>query len=359
MDLYNALHFKNRISKRFKISRLKNPPRLLSVPPFHHELTIKANISGITVLKESRYRKRYVGSKQSAVDINGKIYLKASDLKKVNEIQDKKRIRAKNSADRKKTDFEDSTSQDKKVDRLYKIHKTEIRNRILGMINTMSGRKELYFWTISFPEKTPDDVAYRLFNIWLTTLRQKKWLRNYLWIAERQENGTIHYHLAIPHRLSVVAANNAMRTILRTAAKRNELINFNVYQCRRYNGVDIAKNRKTRRVTNFANKKGSRSLASYLSKYVTKNDATFTHLAWHNSRGYSALFTGITFTTTEFINYGFRSLVKPTAIINNEYFLFFAWLEDPPRAITRHLFDLNSFIQDPNGDAERTQAERN
>ena len=61
----------------------KIPFRLLTVPPFHHELTIKANQSGITVLKESRYKKRYTGSKHSAIDINGKMYLKANDLKKV------------------------------------------------------------------------------------------------------------------------------------------------------------------------------------------------------------------------------------------------------------------------------------
>jgi hypothetical protein len=179
-------------------------------------------------------------------------------------------------------------------------------------------------------------------------LRQKKWLREYLWVAERQQNGTIHFHAAIPHRLSIVAANNAMRVTLATAAKRKE-INFSVYQCKRYNGIDIAKNRTTRRVTNFAIKKGSRSLSNYLTKYVTKNDSTFNHLAWHNSRGFSSLFTGITFTTAEFIGYGFRQLVKPGVIINNEYFMFFGWKDEPPRAVMKHLFEINSWIQQQTG----------
>jgi len=331
----------------------KIPFRLLSVPAFHHELTIKANQSGITVLKESRYRKRYTGSRHSAIDINGKMYLKANDLKKylIANPGDKRNGRPKKRPDPLNLlngEGEDSNNQITPREKSFKVHKTEVRNRIFGMINTMRGKKELYFWTVTFPQSTPDPVAYRLFNVWLTTLRQKKWLREYLWIAERQQNGTIHFHIAIPHKLSVVAANNAMRTTLATAAKRKE-INFSVYQCKRYNGIDIAKNRNTRRVTNFAVKKGSRSLANYLTKYCTKNDATFNHLAWHNSRGFSSLFTGITFTTNEFLGYGFRELVKPGVIINNEYFMFFAWKGDPPSAVMKHLFEINSWIQQQSG----------
>jgi len=321
----------------------KIPFRLLTVPPFHHELTIKANQSGITVLKESRYRKRYTGSKHSAIDINAKMYLKASDLKKISaNPADKRNGRRPKRPDPLTVNGGGEDTQPR--EKTFKVHKTEVRNRIFGMINTMKGKKELYFWTVTFPQSTPDPVVYRLFNTWLTTLRQKKWLRDYLWIAERQQNGTVHFHIAIPHQMSVVAANNAMRTVLRTAAIKKE-IPFHVSQCKRYNGIDLAKNRNTRRVTNFAIKKGSRSLANYLTKYCTKNNTTFNHLAWHNSRGFSSLFTGITFTTNEFVGYGFRQLVKPGVIIDNEYFMFFAWKEDPPVAVMKHLYEINSWIQ--------------
>lgn len=325
----------------------KIPFPLLPVPAFHHELTIKASAAGITVLKGSRYRKRYTGSKHSTIDINGKMYLKASDLKKEQLLQDGGKNGGGAPRRRAATQSDVAVNADAIKERSYKVHKTEVRNRIFGMINTMRGKKELYFWTVTFPEKTTDATAYRLYNIWLTTLRQKKWLREYIWVAERQQNGTIHFHIAIPHRLSVTAANGVMRVTLATAAKRKE-IPFNVYQCKRYNGVDIAKNRKTRRVTNFAIKKGSRSLAYYLTKYVTKNDESFNHLAWHNSRGFSSLFTGITFTTNEFLGYGFRQLVKPGVIIDNEYFMFFAWVADPPYAVTKHLYQINSWIQEQN-----------
>lgn len=332
---------------------MKIPFRLLPVPAFHHELTIKASAAGITVLKEGRFKKRYTGSRHSAIDINGKLYLKAADLKKINQAQEKK----PGSRPRHATQSDVAITADaiQRPAKNYRIHKTEVRNRILGMINTMRGKKQLYFWTVTFPAGTADTIAYKLFNTWLTTCRQKKWLKEYLWIAERQTGerledkskatNTIHFHLAIPHKMSVVLANNAMRTTLKNAAIKKE-IPFNIHQCKRYNGIDIAKDRKTRRVTNFAIKKGSRALSNYLSKYCTKNNSSFNHLAWHNSRGFSALFTGITFTTNEFLGYGFRGLVKPGVIIDNEYFLFFAWREDPPFAITRHLCEVNSWIQE-------------
>ncbi len=332
------------------------PFRLLPVPSFQHELTIKASAAGITVLKEGRFKKRYTGSRHSAIDINGKLYLKAADLKKINQAQEKRpviRIKAAT-----QSDVALVADQIQRPQKNYKVHKTEVRNRIFGMINTMRGKKELYFWTITFPAGTADGIAYKLFNTWLTTCRQKKWLREYLWIAERQTGerledkskatNTVHFHLAIPHRMSVQLANNAMRTTLKNAALKKE-IPFNIHQCKRYNGIDIAKNRTTRRVTNFAIKKGAKSLSYYLAKYITKNNTAFDHLAWHNSRGFSALFTGITFTTNEFLGYGFRGLVKPGVIINNEYFMFFAWKEGPPYAVTKHLCEINSWIQEQDG----------
>jgi len=45
-------------------------------------------------------------------------------------------------------------------------------------------------------------------------------------------------------------ANRMMGGTMKTFARRGELP-ASVHQCSRYNGVDISKNRKTKRVTNF------------------------------------------------------------------------------------------------------------
>lgn len=332
-----------------------------------YELYIKATSSGITLLKENSFRRRYTGNKYSAVDINGNLWLKASELQKevnrqggksgkkkgphrnagpvinnmINEIPMQISANLSTQDGGLLTDINDLSPIPV---RTYKVNKREVRQRILAMLNTQRGKKEMYFWTVSFFEKTPDDLAYRIFNIWLTSLRQRGMLHDYIWVAERQENGTIHFHITIPHKMPVQRANAMMRGTLKTFAKRGELAE-SIYRCNRYNGVDIAKNRKTKRVVNFAIKKGSRALAAYLTKYVTKNDTEFTHLAWHNSRGYSSLFTGVTFTIPEFIRNGWPAMINRAKRFDTEFFTFIPWLSDPPGPLMVHLYDLNSYLQ--------------
>jgi hypothetical protein len=149
--------------------------------------------------------------------------------------------------------------------------------------------------------------------------------------------------------MPVKKANAYMRSTLVTYIKK-KLIDYNVYAAKRYNGVDIAKNRKNRIVTNFAvGKRGARALTTYITKYITKNEGTFTHLAWHNSRGFSKLFTGVTFTIQEFKELsGLYPHVRRHSAINREFFQFHPWLNGPPAALEHELFKLNSFIQNLN-----------
>lgn len=338
------------------------------------DLKIKASHSGVIFLPQTRFRTRYTGSKFSKVDINGKLYVEGKQLDKLlKESVDKGK---KNSGrhDSKPEKFSVACCKDiqdfstgkidlstitdtlstlsaelpTKKEVSYSINKKQVRQRILGYLNTQKGKKELYFWTITFPEKTPDNLCYQLFNIWLTSLRKYKMLRDYIWIAERQpkKTNTIHFHLGIPHRMCVQRANSMMAGTLKTFAKRGDLPGFTVWQCARYNGVDIAKNRDTRRVINFANKKGSRALAIYLTKYITKNDGTFNHLAWHNSRGYSSVFTGVTFTVPEFVKMGYNYYLDRTNTRKMEFAVFIPWIDGLPPPIADHLFQLNSYIQE-------------
>lgn len=350
-------------------------------------LTIKATTAGITILKEGAFRRRYTGNKRCAVDINGRLWLNSSDLRAViSESSDKPRQKGKkkgpvetapagkmiNTAQISETLASQTnitlpeTSPKQPQARVYSINKREVRQRLLAFMNTQRGKKELYFWTVTFPKTTPDDLAYKMLNIWLTTLRQYGMLRNYIWVAERQDGkrnnyqsatNTIHFHIAIPHRMSVGRANGMMRATIRNFSKRGKIPGYTENHCRNYNGVDIKKNRTTKRVTNFAIKKGSKALANYLTKYVTKNDATFEHLAWHNSRGYSALFTGITFTLPEFQQNGFSRLLAcdvfsgsaaigdEWAVFDHDFFIFIPWRDGPPEAVAGHLYEVNSHIQ--------------
>lgn len=344
-------------------------PTLAKVPGVGQDiLQIKATATGITFLHERIYKKRYAGSKKSAVDINGNLWLSARDLERdmckgadPKKGRDKKKQLALPTARQKVLERnQDQMSEDgpelpkKERKKSYTVNKKEVRQRLFGFRNTQKGSKELYFWTVTFPRGTSDEICHQALNTWLTSLRKYKLLKEYLWIAERQDGqriddnraatGTLHFHIAIPHKMPVKRANSMMAGTLKTFARRGD-IPFSPAQCSRYNGVDIAKNRKTGRVINFAVKKGSRALTAYLTKYVTKNDTEFTHLAWHNSRGYSALFTAVTFTSNEFTKFGFRPFLNRCRIFKMEFATFIPWLYGPPPLLEEHLYQLNTYLQ--------------
>lgn len=323
--------------------------QLLAVPSYLHPLTVKADLNGITVLKDGQYKKRYCGSKQWAVDINGTLRRQA-ELKKLVEASGSARFREKMKRPARNGRPGKNLLEKPGKDKTYTINKPEIRARLFSMIAAQpAGGKELYFWTVTFPLQTEDGVIYRLFNTWLTKLRQLKILQNYLWVAERQENGTLHFHLAIPHKMSVKRANREMMVTICNEIRAGG-ISYNLQAAKRYNGVDIAKNRQTRKVTNFAlGKRGRRSLVGYLTKYVTKNNGQFSHLAWHNSRGFSMLFTAVTFTYEESRHvWGWRFYCHSRPAIQNEYFLFYPWINGPPAPVEGELMKLNSYIQNLN-----------
>lgn len=347
---------------------------MLSLPsvPSSVDLSLKASASGVIYLKQGRYRSRYTGNKNSAVDINGKLWLKAADLKAAIKSGNTDKKRPKNKKARVETQAVESftylnsgqisenfsTHTPELLTEIpnlptlppktYTVNKKEVRQRILGYMNTQKGKKELFFWTVTFPPAVDDNTAYQAYNTWLTRLRQLKMLKEYIWIAERQEKGTIHFHIAVPHYMNVHRANAQMRGTLKNLARKG-VLNMPADAFRKYNGVDIAKNRKNgqpHKVLNFAgNKKGARALTGYLTKYLTKNDTAFTHLAWHNSRGYSSIFTGVTFTLNEFRANGMYGRIDVSKRFENEYFVFVPWWGEPPKKLMEHLYEINSGLQ--------------
>lgn len=402
------------------------------------DLVLKLTTTGVTFLHDRRFKSRYIGSTTSAVGIMGEIWPVRSDYTKMQAAKipsrlisyslnglhylDKQKYKEVTAPKRKKKAAmpgclnnvlsdcaagsltQGQISEENSIPgnfppgvekkaaftvkkKSYRIHKQRVRQRILAYINTQKGKKELYFWTVSFPEGTADNACYQAFNTWLTTLRRpgknkktgeklRPMLREYLWVAERQlgekaapgkkPTYTVHFHIAVPHYMDVSKANAAMRTILKNLAKKGVVPGavcgkngdqYYLPSIAKYNGVDICKHKKTRRVINFAIKKGARALGHYLTKYVTKNNAgepdengnvtipAFEHLAWHNSRGFSCLFTAVAFSIKEFDKFGFRFFLNRVRVFRMEFATFVPWLFGPPPLLSDHLYQLNSYLQ--------------
>src|SRR5712664_4152287 len=124
-------------------------PQLGKVPSISYDLTIKCTQTGIILLTQQRFKIRYTGNKKSAVDINGNLYPSASELDKKKKIErlekqgNKKTAQRRNAGRSNNFDIyagqisEENTEPTKKTkENSYGVNKKEVRQRLLGFINT-------------------------------------------------------------------------------------------------------------------------------------------------------------------------------------------------------------------------------
>jgi hypothetical protein len=307
-------------------------------------LSNSASLSGVVLLKEGRYKTRHLGSKSTEQRPTSGITMKTKKPC-THAKQRKKPARnvGQNSASPGAVVWDNDTDHLPKIVRTYTLKRAVIRDRIKAYINQQRGEKHLYFVTVTFPPCVTDDLAYKFFNQWLTVVRTTNRVKSYLWVAERQAIGTLHFHIAIPHRVYVPHVNKAMQIILSNAVRKQQL-NWNLNAAKKYNGIDLAKNRKTKRITNFAIKKSGKSLESYLTKYITKNNTKFTHYCWHCSRDFSSLVLKISFTDTELLRTGWEQYLDETYIFESDYCIFIPWVKYPPPQLRAYLSDINNHI---------------
>lgn len=323
MDSYSREPFKNGDAIPMSINLLRSPYA-------SDEMIVKCSYNGVTVLKSAnsedikagtwipgRFRSRFSGSRSHEITLQGKLRVKPKEQKLPLSLSKKPKPGPEQPEEEKST-----------VDRLYKINKKVIRNRVYAYL---LGQKKpiLHGVVVSFPPCVTDDLAYRALNTWLTTCRQSLHLRDYLWIAERQpDTGTIHYHALIPQYFNIEKANRAMQTILCNLVRKGKL-KWHIKAAKRYNGVHLQKDKNTRKITNFARPDKSRALANYITKYITKNDDGYSHFAWHCSRGFSAVFTGVSLTKAEAQYLKIRGLVNRERTFETDQFLFIGWYRTP------------------------------
>ena len=281
-----------------------------------------ASLSGVTTLKNMVNLNRIGGSAQ---------YTLSPELKIV-----KKQPQTKDTKTQSKAPNETRTRE-------YSINAKEIRHRIQLYIRTKQANQKAYFWTITFPEGLPDKLCYKAFNIFLTRLRTEQKLKAYIWVAERQQNETVHFHMIVHQYLNVQKTNRYMRASLMTL---NKTLPSKIppKTIKNYNGVDIAKNRKTKRVVNFAKGKQNKALQCYLTKYVTKNQSSFSHLAWHCSREYSNLATKLRLTYAELIETPIYQRLNLKNPYRAEFFIHYNYQGNAPEWLINFLTTINNKI---------------
>lgn len=312
--------------------------QFLDLPITLEDMTCSLSLTGMTQLTKSRYKSRHSGSKEIIQVPRKGFLLKKDDVTSQATVA----VRKKRTNRPKQVPVQSKIARSSL--RQYTINKKEVTHRIRNYVNQMKGEKLLYFWTVTFPLFTTDDTAHILLNKWLTRLRTERMIKEYLWITERQENKTLHFHMVINRKMDVQKANKYMRASIMHSINSGE-IQYDRTKAMRYNGVDIAKDRKTRRVINFAKQNRQKALTNYLTKYVTKNNEAFTHLAWHSSREYSNLIIAVRFTHKEITASNIIDLLNQDTPIIGEYYIFYRWKGKPPNELLHYLSQLNNGLQ--------------
>ena len=223
-------------------------------------------------------------------------------------------------------------AKSKPKNRQYQINKRQVRARLYNFLNTDKGAKELYFYTITFPVSISYDSAYRILNSTLTSIRSRIKEFNYLWIAEKQKNGTIHFHIASFKFIKVRIVNELVKKSIKNEI-RNGHLDWSIHNANRYNGVDIGKNRDTRVAINFAQQEKANAISKYITKYISKSKEKFPRKAWSCSNDLAIIATSIRVSTSEAV-VAFDELIDwNNCIFSNEFCEFYPWLKAPPNLL--------------------------
>jgi len=161
------------------------------------------------------------------------------------------------------------TQTNKRENSISKKSQSRIRNYVNLLLDTAI-EKEIYsrkenkrfiykigFCTLTIPpEFDADDktIHYKIFKPFLRVLQDKYELAEYIWKAETQENGNLHYHLTVNQWLHWYIINREWRKQIQK------------------HGYDYGTEKRKRAATEIHSVKKVKNLAAYLSKYLCKND---------------------------------------------------------------------------------------
>jgi len=181
----------------------------------------------------------------------------------------------------------------------------KIRDKATAFYRACAGAR--VFATFTFIAPVDDQTGITILNKFLTQLRKVMDNLNYFWVAERQENGNIHFHMILNKRLPICRWN-AMWTLAQYNAglngktedgkdisKEEFIAAYKVDQAAGWPRSSKWKKTATQALLNPVDVKKIETitkLANYLTAYITKQDKAmrFGCLPWHCSRRVSKMF---------------------------------------------------------------------
>lgn len=119
------------------------------------------------------------------------------------------------------------------------------------------------FITLSYRNEWPSDKqAKRDLDNWFKRIRRRQEFTYYVWVAERQERGAIHFHILTPHYIDKERINEQW----------NEVVN----------GRKRRQNKKVEEL--YPHVQGVYNAGAYMTKYLTKEAENIKGSLWDMSR---------------------------------------------------------------------------
>lgn len=160
------------------------------------------------------------------------------------------------------------------------MNKPKVKSKIIAFSRAKIGSLKMKFITITFPSGCSDDICMQCLNTWLTKLRSITSSFEYLWVAERQANGTLHFHMFTKTFFNIRVINFHMAVTIDNVLRKNKE-GAPAFTLENYNGIDVKVVDKISHIV------------KYVTKYVTKLKELNFNKSWACSRLVSRLFTHV------------------------------------------------------------------
>lgn len=244
----------------------------------------KQYFQGSSLLRKKKPKDTAQPVQETAKEIDQDIFTDTIFKQKANKIR--------SSIDLYKKQFVEGKSMSRRT-------KIKVKEKMLAMYAASS--KKFTFQTLTFVATVTDRNGIKCLNKYLTVLRKKIGLFNYIWVAEKQlkKTNNIHFHLIIDRRLDITEINS-----LWVCQQHNSKIINQDAALRFYNdyGLTFKQAHKKgyfyqRIVQSYLNPvdvkpvNSLNGLSSYLTNYVIKNESKICGSVWHCSKSISKLFT--------------------------------------------------------------------
>ena len=185
-----------------------------------------------------------------------------------------------------KTTNKNKSNTVKKFRTMSKRTKQKIRKKITCFART---QKKLSFVTLTFLNKVSDEQAVDLLRKFIDNVKKRSNDFQYVWVVERQTknnefNGNPHFHLITNKYWKIDKWWNYWLTL----QEKNNIIPREK-DFKPTSAFDVKQ----------LNSNNIRRITSYVTKYVTKNNAKFKCQVWNCSKKVSQLYTDF-YTNTEF-----------------------------------------------------------